>query len=121
MEQKNLLPFEATHPGILIRDELEARNITQKSLAQAIDVKPSYLNEIIKGKRSITADFAILLEQILDIPAEYWLRFQSQYDIDKARIKEKNIKKIKSLNNIKDKTYGLLKKDLHKGIVTNTI
>jgi HTH-type transcriptional regulator/antitoxin HigA len=54
------------------------------------------LNEIINGKRPVTADLAILLEKTLEIPAGYWMSFQTQYEIDKARIKEKNIKRLKS-------------------------
>ena len=96
--QNNILPFEATHPGILIKDELDARpDMKQKDLAKELGVKASFLNEIIKGKRPVTADIAILLEQILDIPADYWMKFQSQYEIDKARIKEKNIARLKNI------------------------
>lgn len=95
MNKKEILPFEATHPGTLIKDELNARGIKQKELAIELGVLPTFLNEIIKGKRPITADFAILLEKSLEIPADYWMRFQSQYEIDKARIKEKNIARLK--------------------------
>ncbi len=98
MATKNIIPFEATHPGVLIKDELDARDdINQKDLAKEMGVKASFLNEIIKGKRPITADYAIILEKILGISADYWMRFQSQYEIDKARIKEKNIERIKSI------------------------
>lgn len=98
MRTKNILPFEATHPGVLIGDELEIRKeITQKDLAKEMGVKPSFLNEIIKGKRPLTADNAVILESILGIPANYWMRFQAQYEIDKARIKEKNIERIKNI------------------------
>jgi HTH-type transcriptional regulator/antitoxin HigA len=81
----NSIPFKATHPGSLLKDELEAREISQKDFA---------LQLVIKGKRPITADLAILLESLLQIPADYWLRFQSQYEIQEARIKEKNILKL---------------------------
>ncbi|MBN1927613.1 MAG: HigA family addiction module antidote protein [Prolixibacteraceae bacterium] len=94
MTTKNMIPFEATHPGTVILDEISARNISQKELAHELGVLPSFLNEILKGKRAITADFAILLEKSLGISANYWMRFQSQYDIDKAKLKEKNIRKI---------------------------
>jgi len=57
-------------------------------LAKELGVKASFLNEIIKGKRPVTADVAILLENIIEIPADYWMKFQSQFEIDKARIKE---------------------------------
>lgn len=98
MKQNNILPFEATHPGVLIKDELDAReDINQKDLAKELGVKASFLNEIIKGKRPLTADFAIILEKVFEIPADYWMRFQTQFEIDKARIKEKNIEKIKNI------------------------
>lgn len=88
--RNKITPFTATHPGILIRDELEARpELKQKDLAKELGVKATFLNEVIKGKRSVSADLAVLLEEALGISAEYWLRFQSQYDIDKARVKEK--------------------------------
>jgi len=96
--QNIILPFEATHPGILIKDELEARpELKQKDLAIELGVKASFLNEIIKGKRPVTANLAILLEKIFEIPADYWMKFQSQYEIDKARIKQKNINRIKNI------------------------
>jgi HTH-type transcriptional regulator/antitoxin HigA len=97
--KNNITPFEATHPGVLIKDELEVRDdINQKELAALLGVKPSFLNEVIKGKRPITADLAILLEKALGIPADYWMKFQSQYEIDTARIKEKNIHKLKLID-----------------------
>jgi HTH-type transcriptional regulator/antitoxin HigA len=96
MATKTNIPFEATHPGSLIKDELEIRDdITQKDLATLLGVKASFMNEIIKGKRPVTADIAILLEKALGISADYWMKFQSQYEIDIAKIKEKNINKIK--------------------------
>ncbi|QXP65758.1 HigA family addiction module antitoxin [Polaribacter sp. AHE13PA] len=95
---KVLTPAQATHPGVLIKDEIDATpNLNQRTLAKELDVKPSFLNEIIKGKRPVTADIAILLEKILGISADYWMKFQSQYEIDKARVKQKNIKKLKNI------------------------
>lgn len=97
-QNNNIIPFEATHPGVLIKDELDAReDINQKDLAKELGVKASFLNEIIKGKRPLTADYAIILEKIFKIPANYWMKFQTQFEIDKARIKEKNIEKIKNI------------------------
>lgn len=123
METNILTPFKATHPGILIADELEVRDdITQKDLATLLDVKPSFLNEIIKGKRAVTADIAILLEKALDIPADYWMKFQSQYEIDTARIKEKNITKLKLMeiwNVIKQ--YVPVKYFKKKGYLTDNL
>lgn len=91
------IPFEASHPGTLIFDEIKFRRINQKDLATQMGIQPTLLNEIIKGKRALTADIAILLEKILEIPADYWMRLQSQYEIDLARIKEKNVTKLANL------------------------
>jgi len=98
METKEIIPFKATHPGLLIKDELDVRDeINQRELAKKMGVKASFLNEIIKGKRPVTADIAVVLESILEISADYWMRFQSQYEIDKARIKKKTVKRIKNV------------------------
>ncbi|MCF8357602.1 MAG: HigA family addiction module antidote protein [Prolixibacteraceae bacterium] len=94
----DLTPFKATHPGTLIKDEIDAiPELNQKELAIQLGLKPSFLNEVIKGKRPITADLAILLEKALGISADYWMKFQSQYEIDKSRIKEKNILRVKNM------------------------
>lgn len=106
MKTEKILPFEPTHTGVLLKDELEAINMTQKKLAEIIGVKPSFLNEIIKGKRSVTADMALLLEKALGISADYWLKFQAQYEIDTARIKEKNIIRIKQIEHNLQVIYG---------------
>jgi HTH-type transcriptional regulator/antitoxin HigA len=123
MATNTLLPFESTHPGTLIKDELEVRkDITQKDLSILLGVKPSFLNEIIKGKRPVTADIAILLEKSLGIPADYWMKFQSQYEIDSAKIKEKNIAKIKHIEtwNILNQ-YVPIKYFNKKGYLTNDL
>lgn len=96
--KKEIIPAQATHPGVLIKDEIDATpHLNQKLLAKQLDVKPSFLNEIIKGKRPITPDVAVSLEAALGISAEYWIRFQSQYEIDLARRKERNIEKVENI------------------------
>ena len=81
----NLTPFEPTHPGELLREELESRNITQAKFAEQIGVKPSLLNEIIKAKRDINTEMALLLEAALDIPANLWLNLQGAYNMQIAK------------------------------------
>ena len=84
------IPHIATHPGEIIKDELKARNIGQKEFARNFNINATILNELIKGNRSITEDIASVLESALNIPAKFWMDFQSQYELDSARIKEKN-------------------------------
>lgn len=95
--KSKITPYIETHPGEVLQDELKARKKSQLSFASEIGVAPTMLNEIIKGKRSITADLALLLEKTLDISAKYWLNLQSNYELDKAILKQKNIKKSENL------------------------
>lgn len=90
MNNKDLTPFVATHPGEMIRDELKERGMTQKRLAEEMSVKPSVLSETINGKRSVSKNVAIALEKALGIPAEIWMNLQNQYELDKARISERD-------------------------------
>jgi len=90
----SLIPHIATHPGEVLKDELDTRDIKQKDFAADIGMQPSMLNEIIKAKRPITTDISLLFEKTLNIAADFWLNYQTQFDIDQARIKEKNIKKL---------------------------
>jgi len=96
--QENHTPFKATHPGYLLKDELEVRSISQSDFAIEIGIHKTMLNEIIKGKRPITADLALILERALEIPADYWMRFQTQYELDAARVKEKNVQKFGNID-----------------------
>jgi addiction module HigA family antidote len=78
--------FPPIHPGeILLEDFLKPMQISQYHLAQAIGVPPRRINEIVHGKRGITADTAIRLERLFGMPADFWLRVQSGHDDSKAR------------------------------------
>lgn len=79
-----------SHPGIFLKNELESRGIKQKDFADELQVSHSQLNEIVNGKRSISADFAILLEAALKIKALLWLNMQTRYDLDQSRHKTAN-------------------------------
>lgn len=83
------LPKIATHPGEFLLDEIEARGIKQSDLAMELDLPKSTINEIIKGKKSINADIASKLENVLKIPTTFWLNAQMNYDITN-RLKKYN-------------------------------
>ncbi|MDQ1086771.1 HigA family addiction module antitoxin [Siphonobacter sp. SORGH_AS_1065] len=82
---QSLTPAKPTHPGEILADELEARGLKQQEFARQIGMQKSQLNEIIKGKRNINAELAILLETTIDVPATYWLNAQQCYDLDLAK------------------------------------
>lgn len=81
MIANGLEPFEPTHPGELLRDEIEYRHISQKQLAADMGVSYTVLNDIVNGKRSVNTKFAILCEAALGIPAHVLTGLQLEYDI----------------------------------------
>ena len=81
----NMMPSMLIHPGEMLKDEIEARGITQKDLAKRIRVSYTVFNEILNGKRPITTEYALLLEAALGIDAGMWLRLQADYNMQKAK------------------------------------
>ncbi len=74
------------HPGeVLLEDFLKPLGISQYQLAKGMKVYPRKINEIVLGKRSITADTALRLGRYLGTSAEFWMNLQSLYDLEKAR------------------------------------
>ena len=73
------------HPGEMIKDELQARGITQKELARQMGVSYTVFNEILNCKRSVTTEYALLLEASLGTRAEIWLGLQADYNMQKVR------------------------------------
>lgn len=71
------------HPGeVLMEDFLNGLGISQNKLAVSIGVPPRRINEIVHGKRSITADTALRLGRYFGTSAQFWLNLQDQYDLD---------------------------------------
>lgn len=85
MIANNLTSSEPFHPGSLIRDELEERDMTQYRLATQIGMAPSLLSEVINGKRAINTELALMLEAALGIAAHIWLDLQSEYNMQVAK------------------------------------
>ena len=71
------------HPGeVLLEEFLKPMGISQNRLALNIGVPPRRINEIVLGKRGITADTALRLAKFFGTSAEFWLGLQSQYNLD---------------------------------------
>ena len=100
MIANNLIPYEPTHPGELIRDEIEARGLTQARVAESIGVRPSLLNEIIKGKRAVNTEISLLLEAALNIPADMLLNLQSDYNMQVAKSDKSFMQRLASVRRI---------------------
>ena len=84
IELKDLVPGRTTHPGEMLALELDSLNLSQHDFALQIGMQKSQLNEIIKGKRSVNAETAILIAKALGGEAQTWLNAQLNYDLDTA-------------------------------------
>jgi antitoxin HigA-1 len=74
------------HPGIvLLREFLEPKGISQNALARELGVPPRRINEIVLGKRGISADTAIRLARRFGNSARFWMQLQADYDLEEAR------------------------------------
>ena len=71
-----------THPGEMLLEEfVKPLGVTQVELAKRLDVSYPRLNEIIKGRRSVTPDTALRLSQVLGMSADFWLGLQHDWDL----------------------------------------
>lgn len=78
-------PKNPFHPGeILLEEFLEPMGMSQSAFAEKLDWTKAKLNELIKGKRGITADSALDLAEALGTSPKLWMNFQSTWDLNKA-------------------------------------
>jgi antitoxin HigA-1 len=74
------------HPGeILLEDFMKPLGLTQYRLAKEMNVYPRKVNEIVQGKRAITADTALRLARFFGTSPEVWMNLQAHYDLEVAR------------------------------------
>lgn len=88
----DMVPGDVFHPAEIVKDEMEAQDIKQVDLVKASGFNKSFISLFLKGERSITIPFALALEKVLNIPAEFWVRLQKQYEMNKQLIELRNIK-----------------------------
>ncbi len=74
------------HPGeVLLEEFLTPMGISQNALARAIGVSPRRINEIVLGKRAITADTALRLGHYFGTSEQFWMALQASFDLEEAR------------------------------------
>tara|TARA_B100000029_G_scaffold158673_1_gene154120 strand:+ start:519 stop:809 length:291 start_codon:yes stop_codon:yes gene_type:complete len=74
------------HPGeILLEEFLVPMELSQNRIARAIGVPPRRINEIVHGKRSVTADTALRLARYFGTSEQFWMGLQADYDLEEAR------------------------------------
>ena len=113
MIANNIEPHYLTHPGEVIKDELEARGISQRRLATEIGVRVSQLNEVLNAKRALNAELALLIGQALDLDAAPLLSMQMKYNLLSAKRNKSFLKRLKDIPKMlpcSDSRFGQRKK-----------
>jgi addiction module HigA family antidote len=100
MIANNLEPYYLTHPGEVLKDEIEYRGISRKKLATAMDVPYTLLNKVLNGKRPVNTELALLIEAALDLPAETLLEMQVRYNMFVTKRNSKFIEKLSKIRKI---------------------
>ena len=88
------------HPGeVLLEEFLNAMEISQYHLAKDITVSPRRINEIVHGKRSISADTALRLARYFGTSEQFWMNLQSRYDLEteKDRLGDRLVEEIQTV------------------------
>ena len=100
MIANNLVPAFPTHPGAVLKDEIEYRGISQKQLAKDMGMAYSALNEILNGRRPLSERTALLFEAALGINAEPLLRLQLHYNMQIAKRDKSFLDKLSKVKRI---------------------
>ena len=80
--------FDPVHPGEILQEEfLKPLGLSQYRLAKGISVPPRRINEIVLGKRAITADTALRLARYYGTSEQFWTGLQADYDLEEAKNK----------------------------------
>ena len=100
MIANNLTPSEPIHPGEILKDEIECRGISQRKLAAQMGISPTLLNEILNGKRAVSAEYALLFEAALGIVAEPLIKLQVDYNIQVAKSDKSFLERLANIRKI---------------------
>lgn len=100
MIANNITPFYVTHPGEVLKDEVEYRGISQRTLAEQIGMSYKALNEILNERRPVTIETAMLFEAALGISAKTLLNLQMEYNMSQVRRNKTFLERLSSIRKI---------------------
>ena len=99
-DKEYLSGFCPTHPGEILKDEIEYRGVSQKRLAEKMGMSYSVVNEILNGRRPLTESNAILFEAALGVEADTLMRLQLKYNMQVIRNDKKLINRFNEIRKI---------------------
>lgn len=92
--------FYPTHPGEILKEEIEYRGISQKKLAAEMKISYTALNEILNAHRPLTAGTALLFEAALGVDADTLMRIQTKYNMQTARSDKSMLERIAQIRKV---------------------
>ena len=92
--------FYPTHPGEILKDEIEYRGISQRKLAAQMGISYTVLNEILNARRPLTTNTALLVEAALGVEADTLMRIQTKYNMQTARKDKSFAERLAKIRNI---------------------
>ena len=100
MIMANDICARAVHPGELLKEEVEFRNISQRTLSKNMGMSYNMLNDILNGRRTLTTQSAMLFEAALGISAVLLMRLQLDYNLQTAKQDQSLAKRLASIKKI---------------------
>ena len=100
MIANNLEPAWPTHPGSILKDEIEYRGISQRRLAEQMGIRYSVLNEILNGHRPVTEKTAMMFEAALGVDAEPLMRLQMRYNLRVAKSDKSFMRRLDEIRHV---------------------
>lgn len=100
MIANNVEPAYPTHPGSILKDEIEYRGISQRKLAEQMGMGYSVLNEILNGHRPLTEKTALMFEAALGVDAEPLIRLQIRYNMRMTRKDKSFMRKLDAIRKV---------------------
>lgn len=97
MIANNLTPAYPTHPGEVLKDEIEYRKISQRKLAEKMGISYKILNDILNCRRPVTTQTAMLFEAALNVPADSLMRLQLKYNMQQAAADSSFMERLKQV------------------------
>lgn len=97
MIANNLTPAYPTHPGEVLKEEIEYRKISQRKLSEQMGISYKVLNDILNCRRPVTTQTAMLFEAALDIPADSLMRLQLKYNMQQAAANPSFMERLKQV------------------------
>ena len=89
--------YTPTHPGEVLKDEIEYRKISQRKLAQQMGISYKVLNDLLNGRRSLTTTTAMMFEAALDVPADSLMRLQLKYNMQQTANDQSFMERLKQI------------------------